>query len=655
MCGICGIYHYGTGTPVQIELINEMLDRIQYRGPDESGTHADRDMGFGMCRLSIIDLSSGKQPLFNETGEIAIVFNGEIYNYVELREQLLQCGHSFTTSSDTEVIVHLYEEFGDSCVDHLRGMFAFAIWDSKARRLFIARDRLGIKPLYYFQNGDVLVFGSEIKTILQYPALKAQLDLEGLNSYLALRYVPAPQTLFAGIQSLPPAHTLICDRSGIRVRSYWDLSFVQSQHHLADEQAYADQLLALLQETVKIHLRSDVPFGAFLSGGLDSSIIVGLMSQILNKPIKTFSVGFETRNGIIDERSYAQQVAQQFQTEHREIVVGAAEFIDLAEKMIWHLDQPIADQATFAVYKLSELARREVKMVLTGEGGDELFAGYARHAGERFSFLTQAIPSSARSLALSLSERLPGLRRSKLALYALCQSNETARLANWFPLFNRDMQHALLGPMLAGQVATDPASAIVARQMRQSDATNPLNRMLYLDTKLWLPDYLLLRGDKLTMAQSIESRVPLLDHKVVEFAAQLPPHLKLKGLTRKYLLKKIGANLLPPQIVSRTKKGFPIPIGQWFRHEARSFIFDLLSPSIVKRRALFDHNVVAQLLKEHDSGFANHSMLLWGLAGVELWHRVFIDSKTDSKIWNQQTVLPVLSSVKTSPKEGIYL
>ena len=628
MCGICGIYQYGTGMPVEAGLVDAMLDRIRYRGPDDAGSHAEQAMAFGMCRLSIIDLAGGKQPIFNETGEIAIVFNGEIYNYIELRQRLIQRGHRFTTSGDTEVIVHLYEEFGSSCVDHLRGMFAFAIWDRRDASLFIARDRLGIKPLYYFQNDEVLIFSSEIKTSLHYPGIKAQLDLEGLNSYLAFRYVPAPRTFFAGIQSLPPGHTLTCRKTAIEIKAYWDISFARQPNHQCSEDACSEQLLALLRDTVRLHLRSDVPFGAFLSGGLDSSLIVGLMSEFLDQPIKTFSVGFETSNGIVDERAYAQTVARRFGTEHHEIVVGARDFVDLAEKMVWHLDQPIADQATFAIYQLSALARQHVKMVLTGEGGDELFAGYARHLGERLAFCARPIPAPARSFMLAMSSRMPGLRRSKLALYALCQSGENARLANWFPLFNDEMQQELLGTTLRGKVNCNVARDTVSWQMRQTDAVEPLNRLLYLDTKSWLPDYLLLRGDKLTMAQSIESRVPLLDHKVVEFAAALPANLKLKYLTRKYLLKKAAATVLPAEIISRQKKGFPIPIGQWFRGEARTFLYDLLSPATVQRRGLFDPIYVDKLLREHDSGFANHSMLLWGLVNVELWQRLFVDGAT---------------------------
>lgn len=620
------MYQYRTGKPADEHVLSCMLGVIHHRGPDDEGVHVEQALALGMRRLSIIDLDSGQQPIYNEDRSVVVVFNGEIYNYRELAAELRQRGHRFATASDTEVIVHLYEEMGEACVHQLRGMFAFALWDRSRRKLFIARDRLGIKPLYYAQVNDGLVFGSEIKAILQHPQVEAQLNLEALSHYLSLRYVPAPQTLFTNILSLPPGHTLSCDDRGVSTRRYWDLSFADGRNGHQSDEEYAEELESLLRDAVRLRLRSDVPFGAFLSGGVDSSTIVALMSQMLDEPVNTFSVGFEQVGTSTDELPHARLVAEQFHTHHHEIVTGPREFIDLADKIIWHLEQPIADQATIATYMVSKLAARHVKMVLTGEGGDELFAGYARYAGERLSPVFSQLPAPARSLLLAAGQHLPGLRRPKIALYALCQTDEVTRFTNWFPLFNQDMKAALLTEQFRQQINGISSDSIFSHHLAHTDATTPLNRMLYVDTKLWLADYLLLRGDKLTMAASLEGRVPLLDHKLVEFAATLPPRLKLRGWMRKYLLKEVSRKWLPEQIVDRKKEGFPIPISSWFRGEARDFLHDLLSPDTIRRRGLFDEGYVGTLLQEHDTGRDDHGVLLWGLANVELWQRLFLSA-----------------------------
>jgi asparagine synthase (glutamine-hydrolysing) len=412
----------------------------------------------------------------------------------------------------------------------------------------------------------------------------------------------------------------------VTVRSYWDLSFANEQHTLESEEVYAERLEELLRESVRLHLMSDVPFGAFLSGGIDSSTIVALMSQFLDKPVKTFSVGFDGDGAAFSELPYARLVAQRYQTDHHELFIGPQDFTDLAEKIVWQLDQPIADQAALANYMVAVLASRHVKMVLTGEGGDELFAGYARYAGERLYPIFRNVPQPAKSLALSVSRHLPGLRRPKLALYALCQPDEVTRMTNWFPLFNPEMKAALLSDDLKGRLNGVAVDHVFARQLARTDAADSLNRMLYVDTKLWLPDDLLARGDKTSMATSVEARVPLLDHKVVEFAAALPPHLKVRRLTRKYLLKKVSRAWLPAQVIDRKKQGFPMPVSVWFRNEARPFVRDILSPAAIRRRGLFNPRYVETLLNEHDTGLNDHESLVWSLLNVELWYRVFIDS-----------------------------
>ena len=629
MCGIAGIFEYEGRSCVETKMLERMLSVLYHRGPDDVGMFSEERIGIGMRRLSIIDINGGKQPISNEDGTITVVFNGEIYNYRELQDKLRDNGHILSTCSDTEVIVHLYEELGEDCVRELRGMFAFAVWDSLRHRLFIARDRLGIKPLYYKNDRGRVVFASEIKALLQHPEIEASLSLASLGHYLSLKYVPAPQTMFADIVALPPAHTLTCDRKGIKMRRYWSLSFVNNGIGQSSEEDCADQLETLLRESVRMHLVSDVPFGAFLSGGVDSSLIVALMSQILDRPVRTFSVGFEGKGSEpFSELPYARLVAERFVTDHYEVHVKADDLMNLAEDVIWHLDQPIADNACVANYMVSRLAAQHVKMVVTGEGADELFGGYARYAWEQMSWLIPFVPEHVRSSALKLVQGLPGLRRPKIASFALCHPDEVTRLVNWFPLFNRQMKSSLLTKESFQQLV-DPYSEEVFRQrLAETDADDRLSRMLYVDTKLWLPDDLLARGDKTSMAASIEARIPFLDHKLVEFAACLPPHMKVKRLSRKYLLRKIARRWLPTEVVDRKKAGFPMPFSSWFRKEARCFVHDLLSPSTVKRRGLFSPAYVETLLADHDTGAEDHSHLLWGLLSVELWHRAFLDSAT---------------------------
>ncbi len=627
MCGICGVFDYAQqSAPVELSTLRDMLQVIRHRGPDDEGWVLNEHLALGSRRLSIIDLPGGKQPMYNEDGSVPIVFNGEIYNYQELAEQLRAGGHVLKTRSDTEVVVHLYEDLKEDCVKELRGMFAFAIWDGPRHRLLLARDHLGVKPLYYTEANGALIFGSEIKAILQHPSVRASLDLSALSNFLSLKYVPAPQTMFKNIFALPPGHILTCDSDGLHVRPYWDLTFAGNHDGPRTEEEYAEQLTALLRESVRMQLMSDVPFGAFLSGGVDSSTVVALMSTFLNKPVKTFSVGFEGDGAEQSELPYARMVADQYETDHHEVIIRPEHLVDLSERVTWHLDQPIADEASLANYMVAELASRHVKMVLTGEGGDEVFAGYARYAGEQFASTFQLIPPSLRKMALDMAKYLPRLRRSKIALYALCQSDQVERLTNWFPLFHPEMKAALLSDAVKLQVGNLSAAPVFARQLAPSDARDPLSRMLYVDTKLWLPDDLLARGDKTSMASSLEARVPLLDHKLVEFAATLPSHLKVRGLQRKYLLKKVSRAWLPKEIIDRKKMGFPIPVSFWFRKEARGFVRDLLAPQVIRRRGLFDSNYVQQLLDQHESGFADNGSLIWGLLSIELWQRLYIDT-----------------------------
>jgi asparagine synthase (glutamine-hydrolysing) len=630
MCGIAGAYEFGSGRPVDARAVSAMLAAIAHRGPDDEGIHAAGNVAIGNRRLSIIDLPGGHQPLTNEDGTIVVAFNGEIYNYRELRRELAARGHTLRSESDTEVLVHLYEEHGDRCVDRLRGMFAFAIWDARRHRLLVARDRLGIKPLYFAASDARLVFASEIKALLCYDDISVRCDLDALASFLLLKYVPAPRTMFEGIQALEPGHLLIADVDGVQTHQWWDLSFAPHEPRLSEADA-SERLRELLHDAVESHLVSDVPFGAFLSGGVDSSTIVALMSRTLRDPVKTFAVGFEGEGDELSELPYARLVADRYQTDHHEVLLGAQDFTRLAEKVVWHLDQPIADNACLANQMVAELASSHVKMVLTGEGGDELFAGYARYSAERLAPVFRRFPRAVRALGSSLAER-GGLTRPRIALYALCQADEDRRFATWFPLMHPEARAQLAGQRLDGALERTAPERLFAEQLARTDAREPINRMLYVDTKLWLVDDLLARGDKMSMASSLEARVPLLDHPLVEFAAGLPPSMKVRGLTRKYLLKQVAREWLPASIIDRSKKGFPIPISQWLRGEARTFCRDLLSPAALGGRDLFDAGAITRLMDEHEAGSADHGSVLWALISVELWHRLYADAPVTARL-----------------------
>ncbi len=642
MCGIGGAFGYSGRDNSSGTAIDSMIATIVHRGPDDRGVHIDGDLALGVRRLSIIDVDGGRQPVTSEDGSVVAVVNGEIYNHQELREKLQGRGHRFVSRSDSEVIPHLYEEVGPRLVHQLRGMFGLAVWDARQRRLLLARDRLGIKPLYAADDGTRLVFGSEIKSVLAHPAVPAHLDPAALSQYLSLKYVPSPATLFAGITSLPPGCLLTCDASGARVERYWDLRMDPAAAG-GDEATQAASLAALLRESVALHMQSDVPFGAFLSGGIDSSLIVALMSETATEPVRTFSVGFTAGGASVGELPYAAMVAARFATKHAPLVMTGRDFADAVERVVWHLDQPVGDVAAVPMLFLSDLAARDVKMVLSGEGGDELFAGYARYVGEQIAPLLRCLPPALRLRALRALASVVRQPRPRLALRALAESNDLDRLVNWFPLFDNSAKRSLLSSEFAAALDRSAASArpVEADQaVRTAEAvvrapfaellsrtTTPdrLSQMLYCDTKLWLPDDLLARGDKMSMAASIELRVPLLDHRVVEFAAGLPSSLKLRRLHRKLLLRTVARDLLPPEVLARRKEGFPMPVATWWRQEARELLTDTLSDATVRRRGLLDPAFVRTLVADHLTCRADHGSALWGLVALEIWFRRFLD------------------------------
>jgi len=621
MCGICGIVNFDRSEPVDPDLVERMTTAMVHRGPDDDGYFVEANAGFGHRRLSIIDLGGGKQPIFNEDGSILIVFNGEIYNYAELTAKLTGLGHTFQSRSDTEAIVHAYEQYGDACVDHLRGMFAFAIWDRRCKRLLVARDRLGIKPLYFYQCDGFLAFASEIKSLLQIPAVSRVVNPEALEPYLTLRYVPGPQTMFKGISKLQPGHLLVMDAHGVRIRKYWDLKYRRDEGISSED--YLGRFQELFEESVKLRLVAEVPLGVFLSGGLDSSAILAVMSKLRGRErIKTFSVGYEvpsTQEDSVNEFEYARLAAKAFGAEHHEFKLTAADFRDSLTDLVWYLDEPLADDSCIPLYFIARLARKHITVVLSGEGADEILAGYGIYkrmlaieaAYEQFPRLT---PWVARNLA----SVFPGQVVQRYARWASLPMEERYRgVSMGMPTA---LRCELLGRQ-AGQTAADDAFRFCFEAVPKKDV---LNRMLYADAKIWLPDDLLLKADKMTMANGLELRVPFLDHKLVEFAATLPAHLKLKGSTGKFLLREAMQNVLPKRIINRSKKGFPVPTESWLRGDLKDFVHDTLLASNAACRGYMEPRVIERIVGEHERGTENRRQELWTLLVFEVWHKLFI-------------------------------
>jgi asparagine synthase (glutamine-hydrolysing) len=620
MCGIAGKFNFADNAPVERELIARMNTAQAHRGPDGSGEHFDRGVGLAHRRLSILDVEGGHQPMTNEDHTIWIVFNGEIYNFPELRDRLEAKGHKFRSHCDTEAIVHLYEDLGENCVDELRGMFAFAIWDSRVEKLFIARDRIGIKPLHYaVLGGTSLVFGSEIKAILQDEAVPRRVNLEALSEYVSLLFVPDPRTMFAGIQKLPPAHTLTCDRNGVRVRRYWDVRYDVNES-LTEEQA-AGQLFDLLKSTVKDHLLSDVPLGAFLSGGVDSSTIVGLMREVITGKLVTSSVGFEEEG--YNELPYARQMAERFHSEHHEHVVHA-DIEHLLPLIVWSFDEPFADSSAIPTYYVSKTAREHVTVALSGDGGDELFAGYARFRLGQFEHRLRRTLGPLRLLGAIARVFPDDVRfRAKNSLESITRTPEDACARKHFLyLFTEEAKRQFMA-----QPDTHDYAAKFREAYRQAQAAPDdwLNRALYVDLKTYLVDDILTKVDRMSMAVSLETRPPLLDHKVVEFVATLPPRFKLKGFESKHILKKAASRLVPQEILSRRKQGFRLPIAEWLRDRLRGMAEDLLLGPTATQRGYFKKSELETLWRDHVSGRRDNAHQIWSLILLELWHRKYID------------------------------
>ncbi|HML96710.1 MAG TPA: asparagine synthase (glutamine-hydrolyzing) [Thermodesulfobacteriota bacterium] len=623
MCGIAGFIVPARSVDVDSAL-RQMAGAIAHRGPDDEGffrmatREGDREIGLAHRRLSIIDLTTGRQPLGNETGSVQIVFNGEIYNFEALRDELTRCGHSFRTSSDTETIVHAYEEWGTDCVDRFRGMFAFAIWDSDRSRLFLARDRFGKKPLFLYERDGRLLFGSEVKALLAFPGVTPEVDRSSIVDYLAYRYVPGPATLFRNIRKLMPGCVAVWERGRLIERRYYRPPDHQALSAASEPEGdIVGEFIAQLDEAVRVRMISDVPFGAFLSGGIDSSAVVALMSRHSGRPIKTFSVGFS--EAAYSELCYARSIAEQFGTDHHELTVSEGHLIEYLPTLIRFRDAPVAEPSDIPIYLLSCEARRTVKMVLTGEGSDEFLGGYPKHVYEGFAEAYQRVPSLLRRKLLEpLVAALPyRFHRAKTAIAALGLDQRTERMIRWFGALSPRQRLDLLSVEHVGYGSSRGV------QFEVEPGNSALRSILYFDQTSWLPDNLLERGDRMTMAASIEARMPFMDHHLAGFVSRLPDRWRVDGRITKNILRQAMTRLLPPHILERPKVGFRVPVNKWFRGPMREYLHDHLLGAASRTRDYYRHRELARIFAEHVRGQQNHEKLLWTLLTLEIWHREY--------------------------------
>jgi asparagine synthase (glutamine-hydrolysing) len=626
MCGIAGFISKDKNAPKPERemLLDKMCRVIEYRGPDEQGLAVEGRAALGMRRLSIIDLKTGQQPIYNEDGSLFIVFNGEIYNYRELKKELESLGHRFKTNSDTETILRAYEEFGTACLEKLRGMFAFAIWSEKDESLFIARDRVGKKPLFYAvtEKGN-FVFGSELKVLLAHGEISKEIDYSALDAYLTFGYVPEEFCIFKDVRKLAPGHFLIFKDGKVRTEKYWDFNYGKIEN-LKTEDEYAEKLRELIRESVEIRLISEVPLGAFLSGGIDSSTIVGMMSQVSEKPVKTFSIGFN--EDTFDELKYARIAAKHFNTEHHEFIV-TPDLVEIVDELAWHFDEPFADPSALPTFMVSKMARDFVTVVLSGDGGDELFAGYTRYVTDKKRSGLEKLPLGLRkNLLKPLSASLPHGAKGKNYLYNISLESIDRYIDSVSHFGKLGKKSLYAKAFLANQNGNFGRSEEVFRRIAESVSTgNATDNLLYLDSKTYLPGDILTKVDRMSMASSLEARVPLLDHKLIEFVTQIPTDLKLKGLETKYIFRKAVRSIVPDAILNRPKQGFGVPINEWINLQLRDRIHETLSERKTLERGYFDAKYIKVLLDEHAAKRRDHSYSLWILYMLELWHRQFLD------------------------------
>jgi asparagine synthase (glutamine-hydrolysing) len=635
MCGICGVLALDRGSTISPEELRAMTGTLVHRGPDDDGYYAAGPVALGFRRLSIVDLAGGHQPMRSPDGDVWIIFNGEIYNHAELRPALERRGHRYTTRSDTETILHLYEEYGDDCVHHLRGMFALAIWDARRQRLFCARDRLGIKPFYYVLSRGRFAFASEIKALFELPGLRAKMNRGALPEFFALGYISSEETLFEQVRKLLPGHRLSIDLSGPdpqpRIERYWDLD-ITPDDSISTEAAYVARFHELFTESVRLRLMSDVPLGVFLSGGLDSSAIAAVMAGLTKEQVKTFSVGYAEDR--FSELPNARQVAQHIGAEYNQVILGPDDFFASLPQLVWHEDEPLVWPSSVALHFVSRLAREKVKVVLTGEGGDELFAGYLKYRVTLWNLrygplYRKLVPGLLRDLARDVlaSGALPDALRRKLRHSFLYYPDvfEKIYFDNFYSVFPQEMQSQLFSDELAGELREHGAYASsMAFFKPNGEADTLLSRLLYLDIKTYLVE-LLMKQDQMSMAASIESRVPFLDHKLVEFTARIPSRHKVRFLSAKYLLRRSMAQQLPPEVLHRRKMGFPTPIKPWLRHQLFDRVAAVLTDGRLAGRGLVNPGFVRNLLEAHRRGRTDATDAIWRLLNFELWNRVFFD------------------------------
>jgi asparagine synthase (glutamine-hydrolysing) len=624
MCGIAGFVDRDIaarpGNAAAFALVHRMCEVIRHRGPDDEGIHVEPGAGLGMRRLSIIDLSGGRQPIANETRTVWVVFNGEIYNYRELRVELEAAGHRFSTSSDTETIVHAYEQWGDGVFARLRGMFGIALWDSSSRTLLLARDRAGQKPVHYAERSGRLYFGSEIKSLLAAGAVDARINLRALDHYLAFLYSPRDESIFEGVRKLPPGHFLRWRDGHIDIARYWHIS---SQETFTGSEADAIvELDRVLQDAVHSHMVSDVPLGAFLSGGVDSSAVVGMMARASSQAVKTFSIGFDEPD--FDELEHARVVARHFGTDHHEFVVRP-DGLSILDNLVTHFDEPFADSSAIPTWYVSEIARRHVTVVLSGDGGDELFGGYDRYlAHPRVAAFDRLPVPGLRSVAALVWPHLPDGARGKNFLRHVSR-DAAGRYLDSIALFHADERRALLAADVQSALSSD-AEAALAGHFDRFAALPHESRMMRVDFETYLPEDVLTKVDRMSMAHSIESRVPLLDNSVIDFAATLPARFKIRDGRRKHVLKETLRPLVPPGILDRRKQGFGVPLGVWFRGGLTDLFSEILESPRARQRGYFEPSFVSRLLREHLAGQRDHTLRLWQLLVFELWHRQYLDS-----------------------------
>lgn len=624
MCGICGIYDLA-GNKVDSGLLGLMTERIRHRGPDGGGCFVSGEIGLGSRRLSIIDLEGGSQPQSNEDGGLQVVFNGEIYNFVELREELQQKGHRFKTRCDTEVIVHAYEEWGEDCTARFNGMFAFALWDGARRKLFLARDHLGIKPLYYALLGNRFIFASEIKSLLADPQCPREVDLSSLSQLFTLRYVPSPATLFKGIQKLAPGHQMVVQPSGVQVKRYWTWTPRITANNVKEADLVEDYQ-SLVHSAVRMQMRSDVPVGLFLSSGVDSGALLAIMGEFSDRPVHTFTIGFKDGEDS-NETEEARALAKQFGANHAELMIGPQDFEKYYQRYMGDLEEPVGNEAAAAFYFVSLLASRQVKVTLTGQGADELWAGYGRHLGARLSELYSRLPQAVSQKVLSrIGQRWVRNEALQRGMASLHERDALARWVGVYSIFTPEMKRELFLPWVTEQISLDGAEAKHSLEDLMGDVKelDALTQMLYLDTRTTLPDNLLLVCDKTSMANSLEVRVPFLDVRLIEFAESLPPEMKLRRFRGKYLHKKAMEKWLPKNVVYRKKKGFANPLAKWLRTSMRSFVHEHLLSEDAEVNRYFDHNALRAICEKHESGAGDYQRHIHLLLAFELWHRQFI-------------------------------